>query len=83
VGDDAGVAAHLHAGGWDVRPVAGASPEEGAAIVAALERFFRDTAPPAGLGAKRSESRWLRAARLEAVRGESRAPNGWRGTAWH
>jgi hypothetical protein len=42
----------------------GATPEEAAAIVAAIGRFVRDTAPapvasPAGGG------RWLRAARLE------------------
>jgi hypothetical protein len=45
------------------------SPQEAAAIVAALARFRRDTAVapprrPAGAGG------WLRAARLEAVRSE-------------
>jgi hypothetical protein len=45
------------------------SPQETAAIVAALERFRRDTAAapprrPAGAGG------WSRAARLEAVRSE-------------
>jgi hypothetical protein len=41
------------------------SPQEAAAIAAALERFVRDTAAP-----PRSEAAlggWLRAARLEAV----------------
>jgi hypothetical protein len=46
-----------------------ASPEEAAAIVAALERFVRATAsvctPPA-----RAAGAWRRAALLEGVRGE-------------
>jgi hypothetical protein len=43
-----------------------ASPEEAAAVVAALERFMRATAPPAQ--ALRSESdEWLRAAVAEGV----------------
>lgn len=44
-----------------------ASPAEAAAVVAALERFMRDTpAPPAP--AVEPRGRWLRTARLEAVR---------------
>jgi len=47
-----------------------ASPEEAAAVVAALERFMRDTAPaPAPAPAKPSP--WVLAARREAV---DRAP---------
>jgi hypothetical protein len=47
-----------------------ASPEEAAAVVAALERFMRETAPtPAP--APPPVSGWLRAARAEAV---ERAP---------
>jgi hypothetical protein len=43
-----------------------ASPEEAAAVVAALERFLRDAAPPLALAPPR-ESAWVRAARTEAV----------------
>jgi hypothetical protein len=47
-----------------------ASPEEAAAVVAALERFMRETAPtPAP--APPPVSGWVQAARLEAV---ERAP---------
>jgi hypothetical protein len=45
---------------------ASATPEEAAAVMAAVEQFLRDTAPPpAPEGPK--ESPWLRAARREAV----------------
>ena len=47
-----------------------ASPEEAAAVVAALERFMRDTAPTAA-PAPPPVSGWVRAARGEAV---ERAP---------
>jgi hypothetical protein len=43
-----------------------ASPEEAAAVVAALERFMRDTAPPAAPVAP-PPNPWVRAARLEAT----------------
>jgi hypothetical protein len=43
-----------------------ATPEEAAAVVAAVERFLRDTAPPAA-SAPEPPSPWVRAARLEAV----------------
>ena len=52
-----------------------ASPEEAAAVVAALERFLRDTAPRGAAVAPGPPSGWLRAARLEAV-GESE-PHPW------
>ena len=43
-----------------------ASPEEAAAVVAALERFMRETAPPlAEAGPPRNP--WLRAALLEGA----------------
>jgi hypothetical protein len=42
-----------------------ASPEEAAAVMAAVEQFLRDTAPPPA--AAPQESPWVRAARLEAV----------------
>jgi hypothetical protein len=44
----------------------GASPEEAAAVVAAIERFMRDTAPPP-VTAPARPPRWVRAGRLEAV----------------
>jgi hypothetical protein len=45
---------------------ASATPEEAAAVMAAVEQFLRDTAPqPAPEGP--SESLWTRAARREAV----------------
>ena len=47
-----------------------ASPEEAAAVVAALERFMRDTAPTPAPPVERPAG-WLQAARLEAV---ERAP---------
>ena len=46
-----------------------ASPEEAAAVVAALEQFLRDTAPPPA-PAEEPENPWIRAARLEAVERE-------------
>jgi hypothetical protein len=53
-----------------------ASPEEAAAVVAALERFMRDTAPtPAAT--EEPVSGWIRAARLEAVDRDPRGANPW------
>ena len=43
-----------------------ASPEEAAAVIAAIEQFLRDTAPPPA-PAEPAPSRWVRSARLEAV----------------
>jgi hypothetical protein len=43
-----------------------ATPEEAAAVVAAVERFLRDTAPPSA-AVPEPPSGWVRAARLEAV----------------
>ena len=43
-----------------------ATPEEAAAVIAAVEQFLRDTAPPPAEPEQR-ESHWVRAARLEAV----------------
>jgi hypothetical protein len=45
-----------------------ASPEEAAAVVAALEQFMRDTAPTVVAAPARID-RWTRAALLEGVRG--------------
>ena len=46
-----------------------ATPEEAAAVIAAIERFLRDTAPPPAPPAE-AENPWVRAARLEAVERE-------------
>jgi hypothetical protein len=47
-----------------------ASPEEAAAVVAALERFIRATAPPPA-GPVAAPDPWARTATLEAVERES------------
>lgn len=44
-----------------------ATPEEAAAVVAALEQFMRDTAPTPAPAAPQDRSRWARAALLEAT----------------
>ena len=43
-----------------------ASPEEAAAVIAAIEQFLRDTVPPPAPPAE-AENAWLRASRLEAI----------------
>ena len=43
-----------------------ASPEEAAAVIAAIERFMRDTAPPVA-SEPEGPSPWVRAALLEGV----------------
>jgi hypothetical protein len=55
-----------------------ASPEEAAAIVAALERFMRATAPSTGPAADLGDP-WRRAAMLEGVEREHRddVPHPW------
>lgn len=61
-----------------------ASPEEAAAVVAAVERFLRDTAPPLAPAAPPVD-RWQRAALLEGVEreGGGRAGAAWGdGVAW-
>ena len=52
-----------------------ATPEEAAAVIAAIERFLRDTTPPPAPPAE-VENPWVRAARLEAVEREP-AVNPW------
>jgi hypothetical protein len=47
----------------------GASPEEAAAVVAAIERFLRETAPPPAPPAPQRNP-WARAALLEATNRE-------------
>jgi hypothetical protein len=55
-----------------------ASPEEAAAVVAALERFMRATAAPAAAAAKPADE-WQRAALLEGVEREAQGdlPDPW------
>jgi hypothetical protein len=53
-----------------------ASPEEAAAVVAALERFMRETAP-APAPAARPRNPWQRAALLEATGREPDGPTPW------
>jgi hypothetical protein len=45
-----------------------ASPEEAAAVIAAVERFLRDHAPPPA--PPEPPSGWVRAARLEGIERE-------------
>jgi hypothetical protein len=52
-----------------------ASPEEAAAVMAAIEQFLRDTAPPVA-PPEPAPSGWVQAARLEAVQLEPVRP-GW------
>jgi len=62
------------------------SPQEAAAIAAAIESFVRDTARPPAPAAMTGGG-WLRAARTEAVERDAHAPPGaaerqpWRGGA--
>ncbi len=44
-----------------------ASPEEAAAVIAAIEQFLRDTTPPSVEGGSTEVSPWVRTARLEGV----------------
>ncbi|TMK41323.1 MAG: hypothetical protein E6G56_05425 [Actinobacteria bacterium] len=61
----------------DLRIVApGASSQEAAAVVAALERFMRETAP-APAPAEPAVNPWVRAARLEAVDREEETLTPW------
>ncbi len=46
-----------------------ASPEEAAAVIGAIERFLRDTAPPPA-APQAQENPWIRAARIEGVERE-------------
>jgi hypothetical protein len=53
-----------------------ASPEEAAAVAAAIERFLRDHAPPPAAAAP-ARNPWLRAALLEGTGREPDAPSAW------
>jgi hypothetical protein len=56
-----------------------ASPEEAAAVVAALEQFMRDTVPPPAPQAPAERSAWARAALLDAT-GHPPIERGWGST---
>jgi hypothetical protein len=53
-----------------------ASPQEAAAVVAAVEQFLRDTVPPAAPAAPARDP-WTRRALLEGVGREPDAPSPW------
>ena len=53
-----------------------ASPEEAAAIAAAIEQFLRDTAPPPATAGVRVNP-WTRAARFEGVGLSADSPSPW------
>ena len=53
-----------------------ASPEEAAAIAAAIEQFLRDTAPPPG-DAGPSVSSWLRAGLFAGTGRDPAGPSPW------
>jgi hypothetical protein len=53
-----------------------ASPEEAAAIAAAIEQFMRDTAPPPA-AAGPSISPWLRAGLFEGAKRAAAGPSPW------
>jgi hypothetical protein len=53
-----------------------ASPEEAAAVIAAVEQFLRDTLPPVAPPDPAPEP-WLRTARLEAVGYAADEPTPW------
>jgi len=67
------MAAHLMRGGGGA-----ISPDEAAAIAAAIERFESDTAPPPA-DSEAQQDRWRREAILEGVSREERfdAPHPW------
>jgi hypothetical protein len=54
---------------------ASASPEEAAAIAAALERFLLETAPPPQTGGRGNP--WQRAALAEGIASRQIEPSGW------
>ena len=55
---------------------AAASPEEAAAIAAAIEQFLRDTAPPPAAPGP-ALSPWKRAGLLEATKRDPSGPSPW------
>ena len=59
----------------------GASPEEAAAVVAALERFMRDTAPTPAPRPSARMTPWAQAALLEATGHAAGEPVAWHRTS--
>jgi hypothetical protein len=55
---------------------AAASPEEAAAIAAAIEQFLRDTAPPPAPPGPRTNP-WLRAGLFEGTKRDPAGPSPW------
>jgi hypothetical protein len=53
-----------------------ATPDEAAAVIAAIEQFLRDTAPPPA-PVETGPGPWVRAARLEAVERDPARGGGW------
>ena len=65
-------------GGIAARRRQGASPEEAAAVIAALERHLEDTRPRATRApAAPARDRWRAAARLQDAGGETQRPSPW------
>jgi hypothetical protein len=56
---------------------ANASPEEAAAIAAAIEQFLRDTAPPPAKPRAGGTNPWLRAALFEGAGHAAGRPDPW------
>ena len=56
---------------------AAASPEEAAAIAAAIEQFLRDTAPPPASGEPEQVTPWLRAGLYENAGLDPNGPSPW------
>ena len=54
-----------------------ATPEEAAAIAAAIEQFLRDTAPPPDTAGGPRPSPWLRAGLFEAAGHPAGGPSPW------
>ena len=54
-----------------------ATPQEAAAVIAAVEQFLRDTAPRPAAPEHRAPNPWLRAALFEGVGREADAPTPW------
>jgi hypothetical protein len=54
----------------------GATPEEAAAVVAALERFMRETAPPPA-APPAARNPWQRTALIEGVERDADGPTPW------
>jgi hypothetical protein len=58
-----------------------ATPEEAAAVIAAVEQFLRDTAPPPAQVSARP-SPWVSTARLEGVERAPGRGGGWGWVSW-